>query len=81
MTFGDRGGGRDVRAIGGGRDVRAIGGGRDVRPSGIRGGEGCKTFGEKGWRRGSSIYHKCPKCISYFSYYILLIFRLKVGKL
>ena len=36
----------------------AIGGGRDVRPSGIRGGEGCKTVGEKGWRRGSSIYHK-----------------------
>ena len=24
------------------------------------------------------IYYKCPKCISYFSYYILLIFKLKV---
>ena len=24
------------------------------------------------------IYYKCPKCISYFYYYILLIFKLKV---
>ena len=49
-----------------------------VRRSGIGGGGGELTLGEKGWRRGSIYIMNSTKCISYFSYYILLIFKLKV---